>query len=108
MKDKRILITGGAGLVGSHIADLVAREQPREILIFDNFVRGRRENLAEAQAIFPLTVIEGDIRDRALLAKHFKGVDIVFHQAAIRIPGSHLKFWRRERSMFSKQPLRPR
>ncbi|WP_276121598.1 NAD-dependent epimerase/dehydratase family protein [Pararhizobium qamdonense] len=85
MKDKRILITGGAGLVGSHIADLVAREQPREILIFDNFVRGRRENLAEAQAIFPLTVIEGDIRDRALLAKHFKGVDIVFHQAAIRI-----------------------
>ena len=46
MKDKRVLITGGAGLIGSHIADLVALEQPREIIILDNFVRGRRENLA--------------------------------------------------------------
>ena len=45
MKNKRILITGGAGLIGSHIADLVALEEPREILVLDNFVRGRRENL---------------------------------------------------------------
>jgi UDP-glucose 4-epimerase len=85
MKDKRVLITGGAGLIGSHIADLVAREQPREIIILDNFVRGRRENLQAAMDAFPLTIVEGDIRDRALLAKLFDGVDIVFHQAAIRI-----------------------
>jgi UDP-glucose 4-epimerase len=85
MKDKRILITGGAGLIGSHIADIVALEQPAEILILDNLVRGRRENLRRAAAAFPLRIIEGDIRDRALLAKIFKGVDVVFHQAAIRI-----------------------
>ena len=85
MKNKRVLITGGAGLIGSHIADLVAREQPREIIILDNFVRGRRENLQAAMDAFPLTIVEGDIRDRALLAKLFDGVDIVFHQAAIRI-----------------------
>ncbi|PWK76883.1 NAD-dependent epimerase/dehydratase family protein [Aminobacter sp. AP02] len=85
MHDKRILITGGAGLIGSHIADLVALEQPREIIILDNFVRGRRENLAQAEAAFPLTIVEGDIRDRNLLSQLFKGVDIVFHQAAIRI-----------------------
>ncbi|NGN43829.1 NAD-dependent epimerase/dehydratase family protein [Mesorhizobium sp. CGMCC 1.15528] len=85
MKDKRVLITGGAGLIGSHIADLVAKEQPREIIILDNFVRGRRENLQAAMDAFPLTIVEGDIRDRALLAKLFDGVDIVFHQAAIRI-----------------------
>lgn len=85
MKDQRILITGGAGLIGSHIADLVALERPREILILDNFVRGRRENLAQAASLFPLTIIEGDIRDRALLAELFAGVDVVFHQAAIRI-----------------------
>ncbi len=85
MKDKRVLITGGAGLIGSHIADLVAKEQPREIVILDNFVRGRRENLQAAMDAFPLTIVEGDIRDRALLAKLFEGVDIVFHQAAIRI-----------------------
>jgi UDP-glucose 4-epimerase len=85
MKDRRILITGGAGLIGSHIADIVALEQPREILILDNFVRGRRENLRRAATAFPLRIIEGDIRDRALLAKILTGVDIVFHQAAIRI-----------------------
>ncbi|MEI5679032.1 MULTISPECIES: NAD-dependent epimerase/dehydratase family protein [unclassified Mesorhizobium] len=85
MKDKRVLITGGAGLIGSHIADLVAKEQPREIIILDNFVRGRRENLQAAMDAFPLTIVEGDIRDQALLAKLFDGVDIVFHQAAIRI-----------------------
>lgn len=85
MKDKRILITGGAGLIGSHIADLVAREEPKEILILDNFVRGRRENLAVAFDNAPVTIVEGDIRDRVLLKELSQGVDVVFHQAAIRI-----------------------
>jgi UDP-glucose 4-epimerase len=85
MKDQRILITGGAGLIGSHIADLVARQHPGEIIVLDNFVRGRRENLAAAQALAPLTIVEGDIRDRATLAEVLEGVDVVFHQAAIRI-----------------------
>lgn len=85
MKDKRILITGGAGLIGSHIADLLAAERPREIVVLDNFVRGRRENLMQAASAAPVTIIEGDIRDRALLERTFKGIDIVFHQAAIRI-----------------------
>jgi len=85
MKDKRILITGGAGLIGSHIADLVALEGPREIIILDNFVRGRRENLSQAAKGGRLRIVEGDIRDRALLEKTMQGVDIVFHQAAIRI-----------------------
>ncbi|KQZ26661.1 NAD-dependent epimerase [Mesorhizobium sp. Root552] len=85
MKNKRVLITGGAGLIGSHIADIVARERPREIIILDNFVRGRRENLRQAMSDFPLTIVEGDIQDRDLLARLFQGVDVVFHQAAIRI-----------------------
>ncbi|MCR6502422.1 NAD-dependent epimerase/dehydratase family protein [Shinella sp. CPCC 101442] len=85
MKDKRILITGGAGLIGSHIADQLAAERPREIVIIDNFVRGRRENLMQTASSVPVTIIEGDIRDRALLERTFKGIDVVFHQAAIRI-----------------------
>jgi UDP-glucose 4-epimerase len=85
MRNKRVLITGGAGLIGSHIADLVALEGPRDIIILDNFVRGRRDNLRTAISSGPLRIIDGDIRDRALLAKAFEGVDIVFHQAAIRI-----------------------
>jgi Nucleoside-diphosphate-sugar epimerases len=85
MRDKRILITGGAGLIGSHIADRLVAEQPREIIIFDNFVRGRRENLADVEAQFPLTIIEGDLRDRGALGAAMRGVDVLFHQAAIRI-----------------------
>ncbi len=85
MKGKHILITGGAGLIGSHIAELAVPEQPAEILVLDNFVRGRRDNLAVAMAGFPVRVVEGDIRDTALLKRLMDGIDIVFHQAAIRI-----------------------
>ncbi|MGB3834558.1 MAG: NAD-dependent epimerase/dehydratase family protein [Mesorhizobium sp.] len=85
MRGKRILITGGAGLIGSHIADLAAAEQPAGIVVLDNFVRGRMQNLEAALAAFPVRVVEGDIRDTALLGELMQGTDIVFHQAAIRI-----------------------
>lgn len=85
MQNQRVLITGGAGLIGSHIADLLAERDVREIVVLDNFVRGRRENLSRAQASGLLTVVEGDIRDRKLLAEVMQGIDLIFHQAAIRI-----------------------
>lgn len=85
MHSKRILITGGAGLIGSHIAEFLAEQQPREIVILDNFVRGRRENLAAAEAIYPITIIEGDICDLPTLKHAMEDIDVVFHQAAIRI-----------------------
>ena len=82
---KRILITGGAGFIGSHIADRLASEGVGEIIVLDNFVRGRRENLAAARTRARVTIVEGDIRDRQLVAETMRGVDVVFHQAAIRI-----------------------
>ncbi len=85
LKNKRILITGGAGLIGSHIADQVSGLEPKEIVIFDNFVRGRRENLANVINDSRVQIVEGDIRDRAALAKVMDGIDLCFHQAAIRI-----------------------
>jgi UDP-glucose 4-epimerase len=85
MQGSRVLITGGAGLVGSHIADLLTQEGVSEIVVLDNFTRGRVENLAQAQAQGHVVLIEGDIRDRKLLADAMQGVDYVFHQAAIRI-----------------------
>lgn len=85
MHNQRVLITGGAGLIGSHIADLLADTEVREIVVLDNFVRGRRSNLSRAQAGGRLTVVEGDIRDRKLVAEVMEGIDLVFHQAAIRI-----------------------
>lgn len=85
MRGKRILITGGAGLIGSHIADLVAHEEPAEIVILDNFVRGRLDNLETARRLANVTIVEGDIRDPAKVAETMAGIDILFHQAAIRI-----------------------
>ncbi|HET6950041.1 MAG TPA: NAD-dependent epimerase/dehydratase family protein [Acidimicrobiales bacterium] len=81
----RVLITGGAGMIGSTIADILARTAEVDIVVLDNFVRGRRANLAAAEATGKVEVVEGDIRDRETVAKVTSGADVVFHQAAIRI-----------------------
>jgi UDP-glucose 4-epimerase len=85
LSECRVLVTGGAGLIGSHICDRLLHGGAAEVIVLDNFVRGRRENLAAAAASGRLTVIEGDIRDRGLLSRVMEGIDVVFHQAAIRI-----------------------
>ncbi|BAZ68245.1 MAG: NAD-dependent epimerase/dehydratase family protein [Pelatocladus maniniholoensis HA4357-MV3] len=85
MQNSRVLITGGAGLVGSHIADLLVKEEVAEIIVLDNFTRGRLANLAWTKEHGPLVIVEGDIRDQKLLGEVMQGVDYVFHQAAIRI-----------------------
>lgn len=86
---QRVLVTGGAGLIGSHIVDLLmdGREQGKygEIVIVDNFVRGRHENLAAAKARGNLTIVVGDINDQALMSEVMQGIDLVFHLAALRI-----------------------
>lgn len=83
--DKLVLVTGGAGFVGSHIIDLLVNANCREIVALDNMVRGRPENLVEAMARRTVRLVEADIRDRALVADVVEGCDIVFHQAALRI-----------------------
>ncbi len=85
MRGERALITGGAGVVGSTLADQLVRCGAEEIVVLDNLVRGRRENLAWALANGPVRIVEGDIRDRALVADVMSDIDVVFHQAAIRI-----------------------
>jgi len=73
---KTVLVTGGAGFVGSHIAD--AHLPDNDVRILDNFSSGKRENVPDGA-----TLIEGDIRDDAALSEAMDGVDLVFHQAAI-------------------------
>ena len=82
---KRHFVTGGAGAIGSNLVDELVRAGSAEIVVLDDFTRGRRENLAWAQANGPVTLVEGDIRDRALVGELMRGIDTVFHQAAIRI-----------------------
>ena len=85
LRGERVLITGGAGAVGSNLADQVVRAGASEIVVLDNLVRGRRENLAWAVAHGNVDVVEGDIRDRARVAALMQGIDVVFHMAALRI-----------------------
>ena len=82
---KRALITGGAGLIGSHIADRLVTEGFDEMVVLDNFTRGRQQNLATALGSERVTIVDGDIRDYDLVLRAMEGIDIVFHEAAIRI-----------------------
>jgi UDP-glucose 4-epimerase len=77
----RILITGGAGLIGSHIADqLLARGH--DLVIYDNFSTGREANIAHLTADPRVRVVRGDILDATAVEEAVRGSDYVFHLAA--------------------------
>jgi UDP-glucose 4-epimerase len=81
----RVLVTGGAGTIGSTIVDQLLALDVAEVRVLDNFVRGRRANLREVLSDPRLSVVDGDIRDRDLVHDLTSGCDLVFHEAAIRI-----------------------
>jgi UDP-glucose 4-epimerase len=85
LKESRILITGGAGFVGSFIVDQLIQEEVKEVVIIDNFVRGSLKNIEQALKSGRVTVIEGDIRNKETLNKAFQNIDFCFHMAALRI-----------------------
>ncbi|WP_410814253.1 NAD-dependent epimerase/dehydratase family protein [Micromonospora sp. 067-2] len=85
VKNARALVTGGAGTIGSHVVDLLVRGGASEVVVLDNLVRGRRENLTWALRDDRVRVVEGDIRDADLVRRVSRGRDLVFHLAAIRI-----------------------
>ena len=85
IKGSRCLVTGGAGTIGSAVVDQLVAAGAGEIIVLDNLVRGRRQNLAQALTYGAVRLVEGDISDRALVADLMYGTDFVFHLAAIRI-----------------------
>jgi UDP-N-acetylglucosamine/UDP-N-acetylgalactosamine 4-epimerase len=79
---QKILVTGGAGFIGSHIVDRLLHKGLR-VRVFDNLSTGERKNLAQHQNKESFQFIEGDIRNIDSVKKAIEGVDAVIHEAAL-------------------------
>jgi len=98
IKGKKLLLIGGAGLIGSHTVDELLKEDVAEIRIFDNFTRGKEENIREALSDPRVNVFSlgGDILHTDILNAAMKDIDGVFHFAAMWL----LHCWDYPRSAF--------
>ena len=85
LKGKKLVVVGGAGLIGSHIVDRLVAEDVAEVVVYDNFVRGTHENLAEALRDPRVKIYDvgGDILQTDILQAAFTGAHGVFHLAAL-------------------------
>lgn len=91
LKGKKLVLVGGAGLIGSHTVDQLVREDVKEIVIYDNFVRGRAENLANALRDPRVKIFDvgGDVLQTDILDSALAGADGVFHFAALWLLQCH-------------------
>jgi UDP-glucose 4-epimerase len=91
IKGKKLVVVGGAGLIGSHTTDHLLKEDVKEILIYDNFVRGRVENLTNALKDPRVKIFDvgGDVMQTDILEAAFDGADGVFHLAALWLLQCH-------------------
>ncbi|HXQ52140.1 MAG TPA: NAD-dependent epimerase/dehydratase family protein [Stellaceae bacterium] len=91
IRGKRVVVIGGAGLIGSHTVDQLTRQDVGEIVVYDNFVRGRPENLADALKDPRVKIFEvgGDICQTDILEAALARTDAVFHFAALWLLQCH-------------------
>ena len=91
IRGKKLMVIGGAGLIGSHVVDELVKEEVAEIRVYDNFVRGTPENLAAAMRDPRVKVFEagGDVCQTDILDAAMKGMDGVFHLAALWLLQCH-------------------
>ena len=82
IKNKRVLVTGGAGFIGSNLCEALLEKQ-NTVMCLDNFATGKRENIADLLNNSDFSLIEGDIRNLEDCHKASQGVDYVLHQAAL-------------------------
>jgi UDP-glucose 4-epimerase len=91
LKGKNILVTGGAGFIGSHLTDRLIKENPGNLVVVDNFFLGREENLRDAQKAFPdLKIRRLDASDLSSMRQvvETEKIDVVFNLAVIPLPTS--------------------
>ncbi len=91
LKNKSVLVTGGAGFIGSHLVDKLILEKPEKIVVVDNYFLGKNENLKDAIKNYPdLKVYNQDASDYNKMAAILKneGTEIVFDLAVIPLPAS--------------------
>jgi UDP-glucose 4-epimerase len=88
---KKLVVVGGAGLIGSHTVDCLLKHDVKEVVIYDNFVRGTRENLTEALKDPRVKIYDvgGDIMQTDILESALHGADGVFHLAALWLLQCH-------------------
>ncbi|MBE8986227.1 GDP-mannose 4,6-dehydratase [Nostoc sp. LEGE 12450] len=84
MQNKRILITGGAGFIGSELVHQLIAQRAKQVIVVDNLVNGQRQNL-ENLPTDQFELVVADIRDSDRMAKLMLGVDIVFHLACLGV-----------------------
>jgi UDP-glucose 4-epimerase len=91
LKGKKLVVVGGAGLIGSHTVDELLKEDIKEIIVYDNFVRGTHGNIENALRDPRVRIFEigGDICQTDILNEAFKGADGVFHFAALWLLQCH-------------------
>lgn len=91
LNGKKIVVVGGAGLIGSHTVDRLLKEDVKEVLIYDNFLRGSRENLNDALKDPRVKIYDvgGDVMQTDILQSAFEGADGVFHLAALWLLQCH-------------------
>lgn len=92
LKNKSVLVTGGAGFIGSHLVDRLIEEKPANIVIVDNFFLGKQRNLKYAKDNFPIKVYDQDATDYDAMKKIIENesIDVVFNLAVIPLLSSHV------------------
>jgi UDP-glucose 4-epimerase len=81
-RSDKVVVTGGAGFIGSHLVDRLLAETDSQVIVLDNLHRGRLTNLARHAEEPRLHVLQGDVRDVDLVTRTVRGADVVYHLAA--------------------------
>lgn len=94
LKGKSIMVTGGAGFIGSHLVDRLIKEKPSNLVVVDNFFLGKESNLADAKKSYPaLKIIRQNAKDDECMRQimHSEGIQVVFNLAVIPLPTSFVE-----------------